>query len=238
MTPATPTLRGTSSLISDRAKEAEASAERTPAYREVSLAAIDIDLTTGLSRRRSPRQRYVVWALAALATFAISVPAFIYILYWREPMVVVTPLPVPVDDNIPAPSPPEPSAPVEVPVATTPPPEPPPSSNSRTTSEPISTRIKNLREVKSKADKQDKIDAKNTSEEATKETGFLTLDTVPWTVVYLNGKRLGETPIVHKVVPVGSLELTLVNTESGLKESYVAHVKPGAEYKARLDLKE
>jgi serine/threonine-protein kinase len=75
------------------------------------------------------------------------------------------------------------------------------------------------------------------AEEAVQEPpGFLTLDTIPWTTVFLGKKKLGETPLVRVPVPSGSLELTLVNTQAGVRETYVARVKPGDVYKARLDL--
>jgi serine/threonine protein kinase len=68
------------------------------------------------------------------------------------------------------------------------------------------------------------------------EQGFLTLDTVPWTTVYLGKKKLGETPLVKVPVPAGALELTLVNSEAGVREAYIARIKPGATFKTRLDL--
>ncbi|MBI1949700.1 MAG: serine/threonine protein kinase [Deltaproteobacteria bacterium] len=67
-------------------------------------------------------------------------------------------------------------------------------------------------------------------------TGTLSLDTVPWTTVYLGGKKLGETPLVNVTVPAGNLELLLVNPEAGIKESYQTKVKAGAPTKVRLDL--
>jgi serine/threonine protein kinase len=69
------------------------------------------------------------------------------------------------------------------------------------------------------------------------EMGFLTLDTVPWTTVYLGKKKLGETPLVKVAVPAGELELLLVNPEAKVNESYVARVKPGAVFRTRLDLR-
>ena len=66
--------------------------------------------------------------------------------------------------------------------------------------------------------------------------GTLTLDTVPWTTVYLGKRRLGETPLNKVVVPAGTLELVLENAEKNIKETYLANVKAGAEYRARLDL--
>ncbi|MCC7075461.1 MAG: serine/threonine protein kinase [Deltaproteobacteria bacterium] len=73
-------------------------------------------------------------------------------------------------------------------------------------------------------------------EPAATGTGTLSLDTVPWTIVYLGGKKLGETPLVNLPVPAGTLELTLVNSEAGIKESYLAKVKAGQATKVRLDL--
>lgn len=67
--------------------------------------------------------------------------------------------------------------------------------------------------------------------------GFLTLDTVPWTTVYLGKKKLGETPLVRVAVPAGTLELTLLNPESNIKEAYFARVKPGETFSKRLDLR-
>jgi len=69
------------------------------------------------------------------------------------------------------------------------------------------------------------------------EQGFLTLDTLPWTTVYLGKKKLGETPLVKVPVPAGNIELTLVNAEANVKEAYVARVKPGEVFKTRLDLR-
>jgi serine/threonine protein kinase len=67
--------------------------------------------------------------------------------------------------------------------------------------------------------------------------GFLTLDTVPWTTVYLGKKKLGETPLVKVPVPAGELELSLVNGDAKINESYVARVKPGEVFRKRLDLR-
>ncbi|MBM4281886.1 MAG: serine/threonine protein kinase [Deltaproteobacteria bacterium] len=67
--------------------------------------------------------------------------------------------------------------------------------------------------------------------------GFLTLDTVPWTTVYLGRKKLGETPLVKVPVPSGELELSLVNGDAKINESYVARVKPGEVVRKRLDLR-
>jgi serine/threonine protein kinase len=76
-----------------------------------------------------------------------------------------------------------------------------------------------------------------TTTDAVAEQGFLTLDTVPWTTVYLGKRKLGETPLIKVPVPSGALELSLINSEEGVKESYLAKVKPGEVFRTRLDLR-
>lgn len=70
----------------------------------------------------------------------------------------------------------------------------------------------------------------------TAELATLTLDTVPWTVVYLGTRKLGETPLVRVAIPAGTQELILENPDQKLRETYVVTTKPGQDYKARLDL--
>ena len=47
-------------------------------------------------------------------------------------------------------------------------------------------------------------------------SGTLSLDTEPWTKVFLAKRSLGETPLVEQVVPAGSLRLRLVNEAEGI----------------------
>ena len=46
-------------------------------------------------------------------------------------------------------------------------------------------------------------------------TGFLSVDTMPWSKVYLGGRYLGQTPIGERRVPVGRHVLRLVNPDRG-----------------------
>ena len=68
------------------------------------------------------------------------------------------------------------------------------------------------------------------------DTATLTLETVPWTTVYLDGKKLGETPLVRLSVPAGELELLLVNETQGVRETYFLDVKAGGSYRKKLKL--
>jgi serine/threonine protein kinase len=52
-----------------------------------------------------------------------------------------------------------------------------------------------------------------------KRSGKLTLQTTPWTEVFLGSKRLGESPLLEIPLPVGKHTLRLVNAEAGVKTS-------------------
>lgn len=86
----------------------------------------------------------------------------------------------------------------------------------------------------------ERADKASKSEEPPKaaiaESGTLTLETVPWTAVYLGKKKLGETPIVKVPVPAGELELLLVNEGAGIRQPYFLEVEPGKAYRRKLKL--
>ncbi len=60
-----------------------------------------------------------------------------------------------------------------------------------------------------------------------KAMGKLTLKTTPWTSVFLNGKKLGDTPLVDFPVPVGTYVLKLSNPDTGLNTSIEVEIKQG-----------
>ncbi len=58
--------------------------------------------------------------------------------------------------------------------------------------------------------------------------GFVSLNSWPWSVVYLDGKRLpGNTPIFGFRVPAGRHQLRFVNPELGLSKQAEVTVEPG-----------
>ncbi|MGF1466550.1 MAG: protein kinase [Sandaracinaceae bacterium] len=67
-------------------------------------------------------------------------------------------------------------------------------------------------------------------------TGRLSLDTRPWSVVYLAGRRLGHTPLLGVEVPAGTHELHLVNEEQGIDTTYRVTVPPGQTASSRIML--
>jgi serine/threonine-protein kinase len=67
--------------------------------------------------------------------------------------------------------------------------------------------------------------------------GYLTLDTMPWSHVSINGRNLGTTPIIRVRVPVGSHKLTLRNPEQNIATTYGVSIKAGKTTTRRLGLR-
>jgi len=59
------------------------------------------------------------------------------------------------------------------------------------------------------------------------KTGKLTLDTKPWTEVYLGKRKLGMTPLLGIELPAGRHKLTIVNQARGIRETIEVIVKAG-----------
>jgi serine/threonine-protein kinase len=57
--------------------------------------------------------------------------------------------------------------------------------------------------------------------------GSLTIDTSPWSIVSLNGRTLGQTPLIAVKLPSGNHVLSLVNPEQGIETSYPVMVESG-----------
>jgi serine/threonine-protein kinase len=67
-------------------------------------------------------------------------------------------------------------------------------------------------------------------------TGFLTVDTSPWSLVSEGGKALGQTPLVHVELPVGVHVLVLKNPELGIETSYTVTIQPGKTLVKRIGI--
>ena len=59
------------------------------------------------------------------------------------------------------------------------------------------------------------------------EPGYLSLDTAPWSEVFLGSTLLGTTPIIKVPLPPGRHLLTLKNSELSASTSYVVEIKSG-----------
>jgi serine/threonine-protein kinase len=71
---------------------------------------------------------------------------------------------------------------------------------------------------------------------APKAKGKLTIDSSPWSEVFLNGKKLGDTPLVDYPMPAGIHVLKLVNEDKGLKGSIEVEIQAGKTTVKKLKL--
>ncbi|MFT3840520.1 MAG: serine/threonine-protein kinase [Myxococcaceae bacterium] len=79
-------------------------------------------------------------------------------------------------------------------------------------------------------------DAGVPANKAVARTGKLTLSTTPWTKVVLNGRVLGDTPLVEVPLPAGKHVLKLTNDEKNISRSIEVEIKPGQTTAKKLSL--
>jgi hypothetical protein len=119
---------------------------------------------------------------------------------------------------MPAPEPPKEPAPVEAPPAAVEAPVSPPA---------VAPALKPPRRPAHHASRHE--EARPAETVAPPVTGFgrLTLDTTPWTEVFLGTNRLGSTPLIDVGVPAGHLKLRARNPDSSAEHVIEVDIKPG-----------
>jgi hypothetical protein len=58
--------------------------------------------------------------------------------------------------------------------------------------------------------------------------GWLNVQTKPWTTVYVDGKKIGSSPIVKYPLNPGSHKVSLKNPDKGISKSYKVAIKSGS----------
>ena len=66
--------------------------------------------------------------------------------------------------------------------------------------------------------------------------GKLTLDTSPWTRVFLRGRKLGDTPLIGVALPAGKHQLKLVNEEKKISTIIEVDIRSGQTTSKKLRL--
>ena len=66
--------------------------------------------------------------------------------------------------------------------------------------------------------------------------GRLQLVTRPYSEVYIEGRRVGQTPLLNLRLPAGSHELSLRNEEAGLESRVRVRIRPGETTRLNLAL--
>ena len=62
---------------------------------------------------------------------------------------------------------------------------------------------------------------------AASATGTLNLDSSPWGEVTIDGKAMGETPLIGVVLPAGSHSVSLTNPDRNLAQKITVTIKAG-----------
>jgi eukaryotic-like serine/threonine-protein kinase len=68
------------------------------------------------------------------------------------------------------------------------------------------------------------------------EMGTLNLDTTPWSLVTMNGRTLGQTPLMGVKLPAGTHLLTLRNPDLGIETQYSVTIEAGQSLARRIGL--
>jgi serine/threonine-protein kinase len=66
--------------------------------------------------------------------------------------------------------------------------------------------------------------------------GSVSLNAVPWAEVWIDGERLGETPMANVAVPIGPHEVVFRNPQFG-ERRHVVTVTTGAPARVSVDLR-
>jgi eukaryotic-like serine/threonine-protein kinase len=66
--------------------------------------------------------------------------------------------------------------------------------------------------------------------------GFVTIDTTPYSEIFLDGKRLGETPLPKQKLPAGCVELVAKSKETGKEKKVRIKVEPNKNLRYKFDL--
>ena len=77
----------------------------------------------------------------------------------------------------------------------------------------------------SKSKKSDSSSAKQAAESG--ESAYLTIASMPWANIYINGKLLGSTPISKHELPAGSYKIQFKNPKAGIDKIIPVELKAG-----------
>jgi hypothetical protein len=59
--------------------------------------------------------------------------------------------------------------------------------------------------------------------------GFLSVSTQPWTIVYVDKKKVKNTPLMKYKLPAGKHSVTLLNNDFNIRKTYTVIIAPGQE---------
>jgi eukaryotic-like serine/threonine-protein kinase len=80
------------------------------------------------------------------------------------------------------------------------------------------------------------VEPKREARPAPRGVGWLTLDSEPWAVVYLDKRRIGTTPFLHVALPAGRNELSLDVQDKGHRIKKTVDILKGGHKRLALEL--
>jgi len=66
--------------------------------------------------------------------------------------------------------------------------------------------------------------------------GSLTFDARPWCQVSIDGRSIGQTPIVNRSLPAGQHRIRCVNPDLGVTRNVTVTISPGETTRQRINL--
>jgi serine/threonine-protein kinase len=94
-----------------------------------------------------------------------------------------------------------------------------------------------LAPLKTRTVAQKRVKPQPTQARARPATGYLTVNTVPWSDVFVGGRKLGQAPLAEKEVPAGTYRIVFKNPVFGRRERKVT-IRPGDTTKLNLDFRD
>jgi serine/threonine-protein kinase len=101
--------------------------------------------------------------------------------------------------------------------------------------EPVAPRLLHRTEPPAAVDPPPRISVEP-KRAATRGIGYLTLDSEPWAVVYLDKRRIGTTPFLHLALPAGRNELSLDVEDRGHRINKIVDIPKGGHKRLALEL--
>ena len=79
--------------------------------------------------------------------------------------------------------------------------------------------------AQSKSKKSESSSSKHAAENG--DLSYLTINSMPWANIYINGKLIGATPISKHELPYGNYKIQFKNPKAGIDKTFPVELKPG-----------
>ena len=95
------------------------------------------------------------------------------------------------------------------------------------TNKEVSVILKPMKNAPASSSKSKRTDDSSSRSIDSGEPAFLTINSMPWANIYIDGKLVGSTPISKHKLPAGSYKIQFRNPKSGIDKTIPVELKPG-----------